>query len=122
MNRLVLFAHGSVKPQWRVPFDALCVTLQRHAGEDHVRLAFLGSCLPDLQAVASEAAADGVQKLRVLPLFMSAGGHVLRDLPALLEDIQSRWPSLTLEVLPPVGEHPKVVAAMAEIASESAGD
>ncbi len=120
MNRLVLFAHGSAKPQWRQPFDRLCRTLQERVGEPHVRLAFLTSCAPDLQSVAQEAIIDGVAELRILPLFMSAQGHVLRDLGPLCAAIEARWPELGVTVLPPVGEHPKVVAAMADIAAACA--
>lgn len=120
MIRLVLFAHGSGKPAWRVPFDALCATLQEHAGPEHVRLAFLASCTPDLPTVAAEAVADGVLTLRILPLFMSGGGHVLRDLPELRAGLQARWPELEVEVLSAVGEHPRVVAAMADIAADCA--
>ncbi len=120
MTRLVLFAHGSPKPAWRLPFDRLCAVLQERAGADHVRLAFLSSCAPDLVAVADEAVADGVDELRILPLFMSGGGHVLADLPALCETIATRWPDLKITTLPSVGEHPRVVAAMADIAAECA--
>lgn len=121
MKRLILLAHGSSKPAWRAPFDALCVTLQGHAGAEHVRLAFLSSCGPDLPTVAAEAAADGIDTLQILPLFMSGGGHVLRDLRPLSDEIGLRWPDLQVELLPAVGEHPKVVAAMAAIAMECAG-
>ena len=120
MIRLVLFAHGSPKVAWRAPFDMLCATLQQRAGPEHVRLAFLASCSPDLHTVAAEAVADGVQTLRILPLFMSGGGHVLRDLPALRRGLEVRWPDLKLEILPAVGEHPRVVAAMADIAADCA--
>jgi sirohydrochlorin cobaltochelatase len=120
MIRLVLFAHGSAKPEWRVSVDRLYAKLQARAGEQHVRVAFLTSCEPDLAAVAAEAVQDGVVELRILPLFMSAQGHVLRDLPGICAELRARWPDLEVSELPPVGEHPRVVAAMADIAADCA--
>lgn len=117
-SRLLLFAHGSPTATWRAPFDALLADLQARAGADRVALAFLAHDRPSLDEAAAQAAADGVGGLRILPLFMSGGGHVLRDLPDRCAAVRRAWPALNVEVLPAVGQHPRVVEAMADIALE----
>ena len=71
---------------------------------------------------AEEAVRDGVQQLKILPLFMAGGAHVDRDIPEQVTAVQERFPSLDLSVLPPIGEHPRLVALMQEIAREYAAE
>lgn len=113
-KRLILLAHGSRRPAWREPFDRLA----RRLGPD-VALAFLEGCPPTLPEAVAQAAADGVEQVSVLPVFWSGGGHVARDVPALVEAARGLGP--IVEVLPAVGEHPEVIAALARIAAAEVG-
>ncbi len=73
-------------------------------------LAYLELCPPSLAELA--AATDG--PLRILPLFMSAGGHVQRDLAPLVQ--QLRREGREVEVLPALGEHPLILEAIVQMA------
>lgn len=118
-TRLVLIAHGSRRPEWQAPLNALCARLQARLGPAAVRLAFMELCPPDLAAVVDEAVADGIDVVRVLPLFMSGGGHVTHDIAPAVEALQARHALLILDLLPALGEHPRVLEALCEIAVES---
>ena len=67
-----------------------------------------------MQAAQAEAqtapAADG------LPLFLSAGGHVSRDIPRLANAARREHPGLDIELLPPVGEYPRFRSMVRDIA------
>jgi sirohydrochlorin cobaltochelatase len=117
-SRLVVFAHGSRDPRWRAPFETFVATLTADLGADKVRLAYMEFVTPTLADMAEEAVRDGVQQLKILPLFMAGGAHVDRDIPEQVTAVQKRFPSLNLSVLPPIGEHPRLVALMQEIARE----
>ncbi len=118
MDRLVLFAHGSRSAGWSAPFEELAAKVTAKVGADAVALAYLDLCEPSLEEVAALAVRDGVETLRILPLFMSGRGHVLRDLPSRCDALGERYRSLVIEVLPSVGEHPRVVAAIIDIAAD----
>lgn len=121
-DRLILFAHGSRREAWRSPLEALAARLGERLGRpDGVALAYLELCPPTLGEAAATAAAEGVERLRVLPLFMSGGGHVARDLPPLVESARAACPGLVIEVLPALGEHPLVLDALAAIAADAVG-
>ncbi|MCB9536154.1 MAG: CbiX/SirB N-terminal domain-containing protein [Myxococcales bacterium] len=121
-DRLVLFAHGSRRGAWRAPLEALAARLGERLGRpEAVALAYLELCPPSLGEAAAAALADGVERLRVLPLFMSGGGHVAHDLPPLVEAARAACPGLRIEVLPALGEHPLVLEALAAIAADAAG-
>jgi sirohydrochlorin cobaltochelatase len=49
----------------------------------------------------------------VVPVFFGQGGHVLRDLPILIENLQKTYPQLKLNVAPAVGEDAEVLNAVA---------
>jgi sirohydrochlorin cobaltochelatase len=114
-------AHGSRDPRWRVPFERLAATLARDLGDGRVRLAYMEFASPSLSEVAEEARRDGVTRLCILPLFMAGGGHVDHDIPALAREVERLSPGLTVEVVGAVGEEPRVVAAIEEIARDLVG-
>ena len=62
--------------------------------------------------VAAEAVAAGAAQLLVLPLFMASGGHLRHDVPLLLNQIRHSHPHILVHMLPPIGEHPQVQAAI----------
>ena len=117
---LILIAHGSHDPRWRAPMERLADTLRSDLGADRVRLAFMECTPPTLMDAATEAAAIGAARSRVLPLFLAGGGHVDHDIPPLVEEVRARFPDINVELLPPIGEHPRFVELMRALAAEAA--
>jgi sirohydrochlorin cobaltochelatase len=115
---LVLLAHGSPDPRWRMPFEKLVSSLRKGFGGDRVFLAYMEFVPPGLLDVAEDAVRGGCTRLSILPLFMAGGGHVERDIPVQAEAVRRRFPGLEVMILPPAGEHPKVAEALRQIASE----
>lgn len=74
-------------------------------------LAFLELMQPSLAECVSALYAEGVRKFRVVPVFFGSGGHLKKDLPALISELKQKDIEITLE--PPVGEQPEVISAMA---------
>ncbi len=116
--RLVLFAHGSSDPRWRAPFESLHREMAAELGTDAIALAYMEFVSPTLIDAAAEASRDGIEWLRVLPLFLSAGAHVARDIPAQADEVRARFPRLKVEVLPPIGEDPRFVALLKQLIRE----
>ena len=50
----------------------------------------------------------------MVPLFLGAGGHVRRDIPQLLAELEAAHPQVHWELRPAIGEAESVIAAMAE--------
>jgi len=118
---LILLAHGSPDPRWREPFLRLTEALRGELGGDRVELAYLEFAAPTLYEAAGAAARAGCGRLRILPLFMAGGGHVERDIPVQVEQLGWELPEVEIDILPPVGEHPAVIAAIGRIAAEALG-
>ena len=109
---LILFGHGARDPRWREPFDRLAEAVaERFPGP--VSLAFLELMSPDLKAACLGAVERGATRIVVVPIFLGTGGHVRRDLPALLESA-SAAAGVSVTAADAVGEDSQVLAAMAD--------
>ena len=110
---LILFAHGARDPNWAAPFVSLQQLIQQQRPRLLVRLAFLELMQPDLPQLLQQLVADGVNEVSVVPVFLGQGGHVRRDLPALIMQAQQQYPQLAIAVAQAVGEQPDVQNAIA---------
>ncbi len=110
---LVLFAHGARDPRWAQPFKKLQAIAQQQLGGAQVELAFLELMEPRLPETIDRLAADGCLHVSVVPVFLGQGGHVLRDLPPMIEELRLRHPQLQISVADAVGESPEVLQAIA---------
>jgi sirohydrochlorin cobaltochelatase len=117
--RVVLFAPGSDDARVRKPFEELAQGLRNELGKNQLRLAYIHSASPNLAEVAEEAANDGVARLRVLPLLLTPGGPLDKEIPEQVSVVRAQVPQLTLEILPSVGEHPRMRTLLHALAREA---
>ncbi|MEO0317802.1 MAG: hypothetical protein RL404_1500 [Pseudomonadota bacterium] len=110
---LVLFAHGARDPRWAQPFQKLQQRAQARLPDAEVVLAFLELMEPRLPAVVADLAGKGIQQVSVVPVFLGQGGHVLRDLPPMIDELRTAYPSTQISVSEAVGENAAVLDAIA---------
>jgi sirohydrochlorin cobaltochelatase len=110
---LILFAHGARDPRWAAPFERLREIAQAALPGTVVTLAFLELMSPRLPEAVAELVRDGCERVSLVPVFLGQGGHVLRDLPVLVEELRGAHPGLEITVAPAVGEDAAVLAAIA---------
>ena len=110
---LVLFAHGARAASWAVPFQRLRELTAQQRPDCKVTLAFLELMTPTLPDEVAALVADGVRDIAVVPVFLGQGGHLLRDLPQLMDGLRATYPEVNFSTVPAVGEDPDVLAAMA---------
>ena len=113
---IILFAHGSRDPQWRLPIEAVAAQIAARQHSTLVRCAYLELCLPSLPDAAIELVAAGARKIRVLPLFLGVGKHAREDLPQLMAQLHADHPQIEFELLPTAGENAGLIALLAELA------
>ena len=113
---IILLAHGSRDPLWRVPIEAVAAQVRASAPGTPVCCAYLELCAPTLAEAAADLIAAGARAVRVFPLFFGVGKHVREDLPLLVAQIQASHPGIAIELLPTAGEYPELTTLMAGIA------
>lgn len=119
-STLILIAHGSKDPRWRSPFERLLKSLKALLGENGVHLSYMEFAEPSLMTAATQAVEAGAHRIKVLPLFMAGGSHVDQDIPPQVSAVRQVFPNVSVELLPPIGEHPRFVNLIQEIAVQSA--
>jgi len=107
---IVLFAHGSRDPEWARPFESIASQLSK---KFLVRLAYLEMMRPPLGEAVTALAAAGATSIRVVPLFLGAGGHVKDDLPRLVSAARADHPQVEITLAEAIGEQPRVIEAIA---------
>ena len=113
---LLLFAHGARDPRWALPFEDIARRVRAADPSVAVSLSYLEFMTPGLVDAGAALAAQGCERVEVLPLFLGAGGHVRKDLPILLEQLRSSHPAVAWVLRPAIGEDDAVVEAMAQCA------
>lgn len=111
---LVLFAHGARDPRWAVPFERLQQITQLAQPGVAVCNAYLEFMSPDLPAAVAELVKNRCNDITIVPVFLGQGGHVLKDLPILIEQLQAAYPDLSLTKVDAVGEDASVLEAIAQ--------
>ena len=114
MKALVLFAHGARAASWAAPFERLRDLTRARLPHVRVELAFLELMSPRLPDMVAALAAQDVVDVTVVPVFLGQGGHVLRDLPLMVDQLRSDYPQLAFKVVGAAGEDPAVLNALTD--------
>lgn len=111
---LILFAHGARSASWAAPFERLRDLTQAREPEVRVELAYLELMTPRLPDAVSALVAEGIADITVVPVFLGQGGHVLRDLPLLIDELRTAYPHAAIKVVEAAGENEAVLRALSD--------
>ena len=114
---VVLFAHGSRDPLWRLPIDAVAQQMTSQWPNMSVAVAFLELTQPDLPSTVEQMMKQGLSHVRIVPMFLGVGRHVREDLPEIVRGLTDAYPQMRFELVPAIGEHPAMTSLMAHIAA-----
>jgi sirohydrochlorin cobaltochelatase len=107
---LILVAHGSRDPEWSRPFERLTAVLEKKLPAVAIALCYLEHG-PSLEEALAALTAKGAGAIRVVPLFLGAGGHVKQDIPKL---VAAANPGVPVTIDAPIGEQDRLIDAIAE--------
>jgi sirohydrochlorin cobaltochelatase len=123
LHGIVLFGHGARDPRWAEPFARLAARVAaQHGAAGPVALAYLELMAPDLPAAIAAQAAQGCAAITVVPVFFGQGGHVRRDLPAVLDVCRAAHPGVQIRCATAVGEDDAVLDALAAYCMQQVRD
>ena len=107
---IVLVAHGSRDPEWSRPFERLAAALEKKLPAVAVALCYLEHG-PDIAEALAALVAKGAGAIRVVPVFLGAGGHVKQDIPKL---VAAANPAVPVTIDQAIGEQAALIEAIAE--------
>lgn len=110
---LILFAHGARAASWAEPFQRLQSLLQSSQPQLRVELAYLELMSPQLPELVKQLHAEAHTDISIVPIFLGQGGHVIRDLPLIVEQLRQDYPQIKLKLAQAAGEDLNVLQAIA---------
>ena len=119
MRAIILFGHGARDTRWREPFDRLAKLWQSQHPTTLVELAFLEIMQPSLEEAVATLAGSGATEIVVVPVFFGQGGHLRNDFPILLASCQEKFPQVSLNATPAVGEDETVLQAIIDFGARA---
>ena len=114
MKTLLVVAHGSRRAESNDEVRALTRCLGEQAGAEFgtVACAFLELAQPSIPDGLRAAIAAGAREVVVLPYFLSAGRHVVADIPNEVAIVRTEHPGVSITVAPYLGEAPELVGLL----------
>ena len=115
----ILFAHGSSVEPANEAVRALARQVAESGGFPYWETAFLELGKPDLAEALQRLAAYSLNRVVIIPYFLTLGIHLRRDLPKLVEALASEYPNVVLHVTEPLDGHPALRQIVLERAQEA---
>ena len=103
---VLLIAHGSRHEPANDELRELAERIAARTGITIVEPCFLELAEPDIAAGGARCVQRGAGRVLLVPYFLSAGVHLLRDLTAARDALARRFPGVAFRLGPPLGPHP----------------
>ena len=111
---IIVFAHGSrIEPANQAVRKA-AADLARAGDYPNVEAAFLELGRPSLEEAADLLVSRGVERVVIVPYFLTPGMHLERDLPVLVDRISSKNSNIQVLVTESLDGHPGLVQILAD--------
>jgi sirohydrochlorin ferrochelatase len=111
---IIVFAHGSRIEAANQAVRAAAAELARAGDCPMVEAAFLELGRPSLEEAADLLVARGVDRVVIIPYFLTPGTHLERDLPALVAGISKKNNNIQILVTASLDGHPGLVQILAD--------
>lgn len=105
MTALVIAAHGSRRTPSNEEVARLAARLRDRAGGRFAAVAhgFLELASPTFEEAVEDCVARSATRIVVLPYFLAAGHHVVKDLPERVEAERRAHPAVAIDIAPYLG-------------------
>lgn len=121
MKSLLIIAHGSRRASSNQEVTDLAKQLQESLHDQYstVTTAFLELAEPSIPMALHACAKLGATEITVLPYFLSAGRHVVEDVPNEVNHFREQKRDISVEILQHIGSMPAIVDVMHMMATQA---
>ncbi len=116
---LVLVDHGSRAEAANETLEEIAGLLRKARPDQLVIVAHMELAPPTLAEAVARCAAEGAQRVTVMPYFLAPGRHTTRDIPELVREVAGAHPELEVLLAPPLGVHAKLVEVILDRLAEA---
>lgn len=105
---ILLMAHGSRAPESNQDVHRIATMVKEFGDYDIVEVAFRENQTPNIQEGIDSCVALGAERILLMPYFLSAGTHVLEDLPREMEQARLRHQGVEMAMSRHLGVHKRL--------------
>ncbi len=116
---LIILGHGSKAPEATQTLAEVTAMVRERVSYDLVEYASLQISKPPLGEVVEKMAAEGVEKIVVMPFLIAAGVHVKTDIPEELSALSKKHPGLQLHLTGPLGADSRLAEIVVDRVKET---
>ena len=111
---VLLIAHGSRYAPANADLFAIAERIAARREYPIIEPSFLELAEPGIAEAGDRCVAKGAERVLMIPYFLSAGVHMLRDLTAARDDLRHRHPNVAFILGSALGPHPLLDALVVE--------
>jgi sirohydrochlorin ferrochelatase len=105
-SAILLIAHGSRRPAANADLVQIADWLKAAGHGGPIACGYLELAEPDIPTAARSCLVPGIERLLMLPYFLSAGVHVTADLEEIRQSLVTEFPGVEFVLCPHLGLHP----------------
>lgn len=125
MEGVIVLAHGSRRQETDRILNSLTQKVAAKAAGQMIVPAYLQFSQQSLEKAVETLAREGVNRIKVVPMFLFDGIHVTEDIPEELEAIRMKYPEIAIQMSRHLGDDDRIaeiiVDRMSSIQWEEAG-
>ncbi|MBR9869582.1 MAG: cobalamin biosynthesis protein CbiX [Gammaproteobacteria bacterium] len=114
-HHIILLAHGSSDKRWCETFEKLAEPTLNSI--ENATIAYMELAEPSMETIVAQARASGASQFTVVPLFLAAGRHLRKDVPAMIKEIEQEH-NVSMRLADPIGYNPQLGLAIRDVVQE----
>ncbi|WP_227663385.1 sirohydrochlorin chelatase [Marinobacter halophilus] len=111
-HQIILLAHGSSDRRWCETFERLAAPTLHSV--EHSAIAYMELAEPSLETIVSQGKETGTLNFTIVPLFLAAGRHLRKDVPAMIEELENQH-GVSIKLADPIGQNPQLGDAIRDV-------
>lgn len=114
MKAILYIGHGTRSQNG---LNEVCSFVKRVRNRVNVpiqELSFLELADPNIETGFSRCVSRGATEIEIIPLFLLEADHINKDIPQVLTELRSRFPSVKVRLQKPFGVHDRMLDGLAE--------
>jgi sirohydrochlorin ferrochelatase len=115
----IIFAHGSRLEVANEQVRAVARKMAESGRFDLVEVAFLDCVPPTLLDSIGTLVKRGVNRVVVIPYFLTEGRHTAKDLPSIAEEASRIYENIRIDITPTLDGHPALEVILVERARQA---
>ena len=108
MKSVLLISHGSHSPKTKHEVEALIKRLKPLCDFEIFEYAFLEIEKPSIPEGIDLCVRKGARDITILVNFLNSGKHVDEDIPRIIREAKTKYPSVNFRITIPIGQHSKI--------------